>query len=132
MGWRTARKLRRVRRLIVSAVASAEKHPLEDPGWRPPGHYRMTDLHGRSWCEEEGGDTPELARVRRKLRRGPGGWRTEATEDARILRDISGVVEEWAHHKDRSLRQFRDYSDRVHREGDGMLQRDEVWPLFLA
>lgn len=90
MGWRAAWKLSRVGKLAAPALANAERFPLrEDTG----PHINLGEMLG---------DTIGLASIRGKLWRGWTGWTTDPSEDARKLRDIAGVLEEWAELKNQA------------------------------
>src|SRR5207253_11275290 len=82
MGWRGARKLSRVGKIVAAGTAGAEVNPDPANLDESPGIYM--------------GDMMTLALLRKELYSGWTGWTTDRSEDSGKLRDVAAVLEQWA------------------------------------
>jgi len=79
--WRSFRKLRKLNRIVVPALAGAEANPIPADLDDASGFYM--------------GDISALVRVHRTLYEGNQSWVDDPSDEGRKLRDIAAVIEHW-------------------------------------
>lgn len=81
MGWRCSRKLKKLARIVVPALAGAEMNPVPADLDDTPGIYI--------------GDKIALVLVAKTLYEGKQSWADDPSDCGRVLRDVAGAIEEW-------------------------------------